>query len=66
MDIEYFKTADDKPAWMWWLRSPGKYQDFAANVFLDGSLDERYIHMVPYDSVCVRPAFWLNLESGIF
>ena len=57
------KTADGEAAGWWWLRSPGRGQDFAARVFTDGSLD---YYRVDYGSVIVRPAFWLNLESGIF
>ena len=46
----------------WWLRSPGNYQNYATFVNFDGScLNNR----VNYDSGCVRPAFWINLESDI-
>ena len=46
----------------WWLRSPGEYQDRATNVNYVGS---RSSHIVNNDSGCVRPALWLNLDSGI-
>ena len=49
----------------WWLRSPGYDQSFAALVDFDGSLDDQDID-VPSDGGCVRPAFWINLESDIF
>lgn len=73
------KTEDGAAAGWWWLRSPDYYQDdaarvyaggssgrhqhYAADVNTDGSLDFDYVHN---DNHVVRPAFWLNLESGIF
>ena len=57
------KTADGDVAEWWWLRSPGNYQDIAAFVRCDGSLDN---DLVGDDIACVRPALWINLESGIF
>ncbi|MBO4701983.1 MAG: InlB B-repeat-containing protein [Lachnospiraceae bacterium] len=48
----------------WWLRSPGRNVNFAAEVYDDGLVDYE-----GYDvdfSDCVRPAFNLNLESLIF
>ncbi|MBO5568252.1 MAG: hypothetical protein J6A79_04900, partial [Clostridia bacterium] len=47
----------------WWLRSPGNNQNNATNVNNDGS---RLSGGVFDASYVVRPAFWLNLESGIF
>ena len=55
-----YTTADGKAAGYWWLRSPGYHQNSAAYVDIDGSLN---FDFVPYDNDCVRPAFWLNLES---
>lgn len=52
-----------KEAGWWWLRSPGYSRDYAASVRYDGSLRSL---SVSSDFGCVRPAFWLNLESGIF
>ena len=57
------KTEDGAAAGWWWLRSPGGRQNNAAYVFLDGSLLDHYVRR---DDCSVRPAFWLNLESGIF
>ena len=57
------ETADGSAAGWWWLRSPGDYQNFAARVNPDGSLRSRNVH---YVHGCVRPALWINLESGIF
>ena len=60
---EEFLTEEGKAAGWWWLRSPGISQLDAALVASDGSRFELY---VVYDSACVRPAFWLDLESNIF
>ena len=57
------KTAEGAATGWWWLRSPGAYQNEAAIVFSDGSLSYSDVH---YASGCVRPALWVNLESGIF
>jgi len=57
------KTADGTAAGWWWLRSPGNYQPNAALVGADGSLSRIF---VDDDSVCVRPALWIDLDSGIF
>lgn len=54
---------DGKATGLWWLRSPGGYQNYAARVRDDGSrnhLNVNFTHAV------VRPAFWINLESDIF
>lgn len=58
-----YKTAEDGDVAGWWLRSPGGYRDNAAYVNSFGSLR---ISDVRYDGACVRPALWINLESGIF
>ena len=55
------KTADGDAAGLWWLRSPGFDQRFAANVLDGGSL---YFNDVNDGSACVRPALWINLESS--
>ncbi len=58
-----YKTADgDYDGW-WWLRSPGNYQNYAALVDPAGSLLDGGVLR---DDACVRPALWVNLESGIF
>ena len=56
-------TTNGNIAGRWWLRSPGYYQDKAVSVFADGSLDS---DPVSSESASVRPALWVNLESGIF
>ena len=58
-----YKTADGAAAGWWWLRSPGYNQNYAANVNTDGSLSYGNVSLT---SGCVRPALWINLESGIF
>ena len=45
----------------WWLRSPGRYGNFASYVNYDGSLNYVGVSSV-YGAV--RPAFWLNLNSA--
>ena len=48
----------------WWLRSPGYYDHFVAEVNDGGS-----VHNIGYNvglSDSVRPAFYLNLESVLF
>ena len=57
------KTAEGKYAGYWWLRSPGSSSSSAASVFTDGSL---YNSSVNRANAIVRPALWINLESGIF
>lgn len=57
------KTADGAAAGWWWLRSPGDYQSDAVLVSPVGSLDR---YGVSGDGACVRPALWINLETGIF
>lgn len=59
-DVE---TADGTDAGWWWLRSPGRNQNSAAHVSTDGSLRCNFVNSA-VDSV--RPALWVNLESGIF
>ena len=58
-----YKNADGEEAGWWWLRSPGNYMDFGADVSMDGSLNYYY---VTYDHGCVRPALWVDLESSFF
>ncbi len=53
------RTADGTASGWWWLRSPGSSRDNAADVRTGG-------YLVINFSGCVRPALWINLESGIF
>ena len=61
-DGEY-RTADGGKTGLWWLRSSGTSQNFAAFIAPDGSL---YSINVAYEYGCVRPALWVNIESGVF
>ena len=58
-----YQTAEGEAAGWWWLRSPGHYQGTAAYVNHGGALSSYYVSS---DDGSVRPAFWLNLDSGIF
>ena len=77
---KYFKSDADRAAdsW-WWLRSPGFYQNYAANVYFDGSVDDYgdyvrddFVGSVDDDGLVyrgyggIRPAFHINLNSNIF
>ena len=55
--------AEGRPATAWWLRSPGCLQEDALSVFSDGDLDDSGVYS---GGTAVRPALWLNLESGLF
>ena len=46
----------------WWLRSPGRYQYYAAGVDRDGSVSCSGSD-VDYDFGCVRPAMWITLDT---
>ena len=58
-----YKTAEGRAVGWWWLRSPGDNQGRAAGVNIDGALSSRN---ADEENACVRPAFWLDLESGGF
>ena len=47
----------------WWLRSPGHFDSCAANVLYFGTRNDNVIDCL---GGCVRPALWVNLNSGIF
>lgn len=51
------------PAANWWLRSPGYRQDMASAVTSIGGLQD---YSVFYNPICVRPAIWVNTDSGAF
>ena len=59
----YDKTMEGSAAGWWWLRSPGIFQEFAAYVYTDGFI---YSNDVDIGNAVVRPALWINLESGAF
>ena len=53
---------DDTGVCYWWLRSPGSFQNGATDVKSGGLSSVGVTH----DRSCIRPALWVNLESGIF
>ena len=57
----YF-SVDGQGAGWWWLRSPGRNQNEAARIARGGW---RYNNVDVRDA-CVRPAIWVDLESGAF
>ena len=61
--VKSSKTNDAAAFGGWWLRSPGSIQNYAACVNYDGTLCGNTVNR---DSICVRPAVWIDLESGIF
>ncbi|MBR2570550.1 MAG: hypothetical protein IKE30_00240 [Clostridia bacterium] len=60
-----YKTPDGKASDWWWLRSPGSKQSSAADVHNDGSL-RNSPQSVRSGGGCVRPALWIDLDSGLF
>ena len=57
------QTTEDKPSGWWWLRSPGEFQIYVGIVISDGSFSGTNLN---FDHSTVRPALWLDLNSGIF
>ena len=55
-------TVGGEAACWWWLRSPGSDSISAADVFLDGDVDEDGIYVGNSDSG-VRPALWIDLDD---
>lgn len=47
---------------LWWLRSPGYFQDVAA-IVNDGGSVTYYGSIVSYADVCIRPAMWITLDT---
>ena len=59
-----FRTSEGKAAGVWWLRSPGKKQTSAAEVYADGALTWCVVHdPKKFAGVCVRPALWYSLTG---
>ena len=61
--ISSTNKVNGRGAGWWWLRSPGNYQNVAATVDSGGA---RGNSGVSNASGCIRPAFWINLESDLF
>ena len=60
------KTTEGKSAGWWWLRSPGSKQSHAIYVNTGGCIRYNRSGYVTHDSGCVRPALWVDLDSGLF
>ena len=58
-----FRTAENRNATTWWLRSPGSTKYDAAIILGEGSLNFREAVNA---NVCVRPAIWVDLDADIF
>ena len=56
-------TIDIDTDWWWWLRSPGDF-NFAACVYSSGLVVS--FGYYTYNTLGVRPAFYLNLDSVLF
>lgn len=54
---------DGEETCWWWLRSPGGSEHYAAHVYDDGAL---VADGVNFSTLCVRPAFWIDLKSEYF
>ena len=54
---------DGQKCCLWWLRSPGSSSYTAALVISSGSISGSRVN---YWDNAVRPAIWVNLESGVF
>ena len=60
-DMEYFME-ESSGGGLWWLRSPGNFDDNAAYVDGSGWVSDSGSG-VDFDLVGIRPALWLNLDS---
>lgn len=58
----YGTNSAGSPDW-WWLRWPGRYDDYAASVGYDGGVYAGGYDVLSW-GVCVRPAFQMNLSSS--
>ena len=57
-----YMTDGNATGW-WWLRSPAFSHFYATFVTCSGTC---YYSNINYDSGCVRPALWINLQSDLF
>ena len=55
-------TEGGKATYLWWLRSPGYSQIYAAFVDIDGNVYE-HGYFVNYDDLAVRPAMWITIDG---
>ena len=59
-EMDEYKNIEGKASGWWWLRSPGIFSHYAANVDTDGGV-LGYGDLVGRTGGSVRPALWLNL-----
>ena len=57
------KQQDGRDAGAWWLRSPGGNQNYATDVSYNGARVDFYADI---GDIFVRPALWIDLNSGFF
>ncbi len=60
---EYWKTNEGRNMGFWWLRTSGENLTDAIYRNADGIT---YMTEVNDTGLCVRPALWIDLDSGIF
>ncbi len=60
---EWSVTEDGDKSGKWWLRSPGRASFDAAMVEYDGKLGSG---LIDSGEVCVRPVFWLDLNTNVY
>ena len=56
-----YVNSDNGTCW-WWLRSPGYYQNYAADVLLGGDVYEGG-YGVNHGDCAVRPAMWISIDG---
>ena len=56
-----YVNSDNGTCW-WWLRSPGYYQNYAADVLLSGDVYEDG-YGVNHGDCAVRPAMWITIDG---
>ena len=56
-----YVNSDNGTCW-WWLRSPGYYQNYAADVLLGGDVYEDG-YGVNHGDCAVRPAMWISIDG---
>ena len=56
-----YVNSDNGTCW-WWLRSPGYYQNYAADVLLGGDVYEDG-YGVNHGDCAVRPAMWITIDG---
>ena len=62
------QTEEGLEAGRWWLRSPGRHPNRASHIYAYGAVRDNQVTAGSplFGYPMVRPAFWLNLDAGIF